>query len=413
MQLSSSPQRDRASRDGVRQLTLLVYLLVFLTAYLQVALVPLLPEMATRYGLSPISSAIVFVSSSASMMLTSFPAGWLSDRLGPKPVTVAAAALMSGSAIAQALPMYAAIVGGRIAFGVAFGMVWTAALAWLTEIAAAHGGDASGQLGTTVASGAIGSAVGPALSGALAEWAGIGVPFAVAAVALSFVVILLAMSDVSTVRRRSAPVLAADSCVAVVPTSRGRSGVVCAAAVALGLSGAVGAVVQLLAPLQLHRDGLTSSTIGVILSTAAIAYIASSSLTVRLRKAMTGVRANALTSLALALTVLPGVLGTSVLTVVAVVALTTIPRAAIGTVAYAFATRGSGAAGSGATIGVLNTVWAASQMTAPLGAGLLNDSFGMRVAYGGLVLVTSLVAGALAIHAWTRRQRRGSVVLCC
>ncbi|MHB8186418.1 MAG: MFS transporter [Dermatophilaceae bacterium] len=412
MQLSSSPQLDRASRDGVRQLTLLVYVLVFLTTYLQVAMVPLLPEMATRYGLSPIGSAIVLVLPSASMMLTSFPAGWLSDRLGPKPVTVAAAALMSGSAIAQALPMYAAIVGGRIAFGVAFGMVWTAALAWLTEIAAAHGGDASGPLGAAVTSGAIGSVVGPALAGVLAERAGMGVPFAAAAVCLSFVVILLATSEVSSIRRRPAPVLAAG--VDVVPTSRRGQGEVWPAAVALALSGAVGAVVQLLAPLQLHRGGSTSSTIGVILSTAAIAYIASSSLTVRLRKAMTGLRANALTSLALALTVLPGALGTSVLTVVLVVALTTIPRAAIGTVAYALATRGSGAAGSGTTIGLLNTVWAASQMAAPLGAGMLNDSFGMRVAYGSLVLVTSLVAGALAIHAWTHRQRRGSVVvLCC
>lgn len=413
MQLSSSPQLERASRDAGRRLNLLIYLLVFVTAYLQVALVPLLPKMAVQYGLSPIGSAVVLALPSASMMLTSLPAGWLSDRLGPKPVTVAAAALMWGSAIAQALPAYAAIVCGRIAFGVAFGMVWTAGLAWLAGVAAAHGGDASGQLGTTVTSGAIGSAVGPALSGILAEAAGAGAPFVVAAVGLSLVVMLLAISDVSILRQRPTQVPVTNAPVAAMPTRRRGRGEVCAAAVALALSGAVGAIVQLLAPIQLHREGSSSSTIGVVLSCAALAYIASSGLTVRLREVMTGLRANALTSLALALTVLPGVLGTTVVAVVAVVGLTTIPRAAIGTVAYALATRGSGAAGSGATIGLLNMVWAASQMVAPLGAGALNDSFGMRTAYAGPVLVTVLFAGALVVHAWMRRPRRDAAADPC
>src|SRR2546421_11029359 len=56
------------------------------------------------------------------------------------------------------------------------------------------------------------------------------------------------------------------------------------------LGGFVGGATNLLAPLQLHQNGLSSAAIGVAFSAAAIAFIASSGLVARFGERAAGVR---------------------------------------------------------------------------------------------------------------------------
>jgi len=348
------------------------------------------------------------------MTVTSLPAGWLSDRFGAKSVTLAATALMLVSAVAQAMPSYLALLSGRFVFGIAFGMVWTAALAWLAGISTDHGRDDAGSLGVTVTVGAIGTAIGPAASGALAEQIGIAAPFVVAAVvAAVLLTVLSARPGPARGPHAAAPVsqepLAPPQ--AVVPSVTDRtqtaqgSGPVWAAATALAVSGAAGAVVSLLAPIQLDRAGFTASSIGLVLSSASVAYILSSSLTVRYRTTITRLQPVALLSLGVAVSVAPGTVSASAIAVAVVVTLSAIPRAAIGTVGYSLATRTTGAAKSGTTIGLLNTIWASSQALAPLGAGALSQSFSTRMAYLALVAGCALAAGAQLLQARALQAR--------
>jgi predicted MFS family arabinose efflux permease len=385
---------------------LLLYLLIFTTAYLQVALVPLLPDLATRYGLSPFGAAVLLVLPSASMMATTLPAGWLSDHFGPKPVTLAATAVMAASAVAHALPVYSALVVGRLLFGIAFGMVWTAALAWLARTAEAGHGDSGRSLGTSVTVGAVGSTVGPGVAGVLAQRLTLATPFALAAVVLAVVAVgLVPAPGYRDVRRR------------VSERDRGRQGrpntglgTAVAAALALVVSGAAGAVVQLLVPIQLHGSGASPALIGLILSSAAVFYIVASGAAVRLRVPLTGLRANALVSAAVGLTLLPGLLAPSLVAAFAVVALTAIPRAAIGTVAYALAIKGRAPATHGAVIGMLNMTWAAAQLAAPLAAGFANELFGPRRTYGVLAVIVGLTAAGLLAHAALARRADGEML---
>ena len=50
-------------------------------------------------------------------------------------LTLAAAALMSGALVAHALPGFWPLLAMRFIFGLGFGTVWTAGIAWITELA--------------------------------------------------------------------------------------------------------------------------------------------------------------------------------------------------------------------------------------------------------------------------------------
>jgi MFS family permease len=65
---------------------------------------------------------------------------------------------------------FGALLAARLAFGVGYGLVWTAALCWLAV--AANGPTA---LGGSVASAGVGGVAGPAASGVLTEQLGLAV----------------------------------------------------------------------------------------------------------------------------------------------------------------------------------------------------------------------------------------------
>src|ERR1700722_20325326 len=146
------------ARLAPRQLLLLLYALFFVAGVAQAAIVPLLPRLAGVYGLSPSETALLLALPGLATLTVSVPAGLAADRFGARRVTLAAGVLLGVSCLAQAAPSLGVLLGGRIAFGVAFGVVWTTGLAWLAEIDPAAAG---GRLGPSVTCSSVGVMIGP------------------------------------------------------------------------------------------------------------------------------------------------------------------------------------------------------------------------------------------------------------
>jgi predicted MFS family arabinose efflux permease len=153
-------------------------------------------------------------------------------------------------------------------FGLGYGVVWTAALAWLAN--ASH--DESALAGTVTVSG-LGTIAGPAFAGFLAQYCGLAAPFVVAAVLVGLMTAMLTSIDfegLSPVARTSVfaslRVAAADR-------------KVLGATAAVVIAGASSGVTTLLIPLELHASGASEGLIGLLFSAAAVLFIIGSAAT--------------------------------------------------------------------------------------------------------------------------------------
>src|SRR6266700_3972361 len=163
---------------GGRLFRALIGALIGVSAAAQFALVPVMPVYARRFGLSGFEQGMVLGATGLATLVVSGPAGAMSDRFGPRRVTLAAGLLMAAATAAQALSGLAlpggfpVLLAARLAFGAGYGMVWTAGLCWLAGAAA--GGPPA--LGGSGAAAGVGGVAGPAASGALAQSLGLAVP---------------------------------------------------------------------------------------------------------------------------------------------------------------------------------------------------------------------------------------------
>ncbi|MDA8284122.1 MAG: MFS transporter, partial [Actinomycetota bacterium] len=196
VRVSAASRAGGAAREAglnraraARQASGAVYALMFTTAVAQATIVPLLPTVQHRYGLDASSLAWILTLPSLAMLVTATPLGILGDRVGNRRVTAAAGALIALSTFAQGVPSLGALVVARLAFGVGYGALWTAGLAWL---AGRDSGGSSRRMAATVTASAVGSTIGPILSGTLASHFGFATPFAVAGVATALVAAVLA-----------------------------------------------------------------------------------------------------------------------------------------------------------------------------------------------------------------------------
>lgn len=391
------------------QLLWLLYALFFVAGVAQAAIVPLLPRLAGVYGLSPSETALLLALPGLATLTVSVPAGLAADRFGARRVTLAAGVLLGVSCLAQAAPSLGVLLTGRIAFGVAFGVVWTTGLAWLAEIDPSAAG---GRLGPSVTCSSVGVMIGPAVGGVLAQHTTLALPFLlIAAVALLVVTPLVVGSEPAGPRR---PEVRAEVQSEVQPedapcTPRSltvalRAPEVVAAAGALTVSGAVAGVSQLLITLGLHRYGLSSSRIGLAFSLAAVSYIGVSALVVRLGARASTLRVNAGATLVLALALIPALSGAGAGALVLALVLTALPRATIGTIAYSLASRAreGGGGRDGLVFGTLNGAWAGAMVLTPLLAGALYQGAGAWAGYLAVIAPSCVIAGALIMRARPR-----------
>jgi MFS transporter, DHA2 family, methylenomycin A resistance protein len=377
-------------------LTPLLHALFFVAAATQSAIVPLLPRLDRVYGLSPASDALLLAAPGLATLAVSMPAGAFADRLGARRMTIAATALMAGAALAQAAPAYALLVAGRLAFGVAYGILWTTGVAWMAGSQSEAG---SPRLGAVATSAAVGMVAGPGIGGLLADQLGLSAPFLIVAGLGAALVLALGLQPAPV--RRPAGQHQTRSVRDVAGLVRDHPGVL-AGAGALAIGGAVGGVTQLLVPLGLHRAGFSASATGLAFSSAAGVYIVISALVVRLGRRATTVRATTLAGLALAVSLLPGTFAGGAGALIGMLLLSTVPRAVVGTVSYPLATESAADAGLGAglVIGLLNGTWAAGLVLAPLLAGVVDQIAGPGAAY-----LAAVVPGALGALLLTWRPR--------
>jgi len=327
----STPTRTsrslRRARLAPRQLLWLIYALFFVAGVAQAAIVPLLPRLASLYGLSPSETALLLALPGLATLAVSVPAGLAADRFGARRMTLVAGALLCISCLAESTPSLTLLLAGRIAFGLAFGVVWTTGIAWLSEIDTTTKG---GRLGPSVTCSSAGVMVGPAVGGILAQHTGIGVPFLLIAAVAALVATPLALGSSPGRAERSdrpdslAPQASLRSLGALV-----RSPGVGAAAGGLVVSGAVSGVSQLLITLGLHHYGFSTGKIGLAFSAAAVCYIAVSASIVRVGERAHTLRFNALATLALALALVPALTGGGPPALVIALLLSALPRAAI------------------------------------------------------------------------------------
>jgi MFS family permease len=386
---------DNITARGHANLRALIWAMCFASTAFQQAIVPLLPEYSRRFSLSGVQTGMLLAATALSTMAVSLPAGTLSDRLGARRITVFAGWLMALAMVFEAFaPSFSALLFARLVFGAGYGIVWTAGLAWLAGVSE-HG---SG-IGGTVAAAGVGSVLGPLVGGGLAGFVGLAAPF-VAAAAL-FVVLAAALSLARLPLPESSPA----------PSSlRGSaSGIlhnrnIVAATAAVVISGLTWSVVYLVGPQELRGAGISTASIGLVLSLAATIFVLGSVLTTSLGGRAVRIRSILVAIGVAALAFVPGMLSAAPLAVMAVICFSAVARSVLWAVCYRLAARGAErmGVGVGVVMGFLQSVWAATSVISPLAAGMLS---GMASPASVFALTCVACIGTLGVTAaWIMRH---------
>jgi MFS family permease len=392
-------QATRTTAGG-RLFRLLIGALILVSAAAQFALVPVMPVYARGLGLSGFEQGMVLGATGLATLVVSVPAGTLADRFGARRITLAAGVLMAAATAAQALAGdFPALLAARLAFGAGYGMVWTAGLCWLAGAIMVGGPPA---LGGSVASAGVGGVAGPAISGALAQSLGLAVPLL--ATAAIFAVITAGLAVLRVPPGPAAPYQAHKRGERPALKHRDLIGAG-AAVVTAGLSTGVCA---LLVPARLHAAGASPGQIGLAFAAAGILFAVGSALTAAAGRRAVNLPVTCAGLLVLVAALALAVVGTTPLLLVAMLCVTTAARSVLWTVSYPLAAsasaRGGTGTGLGASVGLLNVIWAATAVLGPLGAGVAAGHLGAPAAFG---LTDVICAAALAVTAaLTWRDRR-------
>jgi MFS family permease len=394
----------QAARTGAggRLFRWLIGALIGVSAAAQFALVPVMPVYARRFGLSGFEQGMVLGATGLATLVVSVPAGAMSDRFGPRRVTLAAGVLMAVATAAQALSAgFPALLAARLAFGAGYGMVWTAGLCWLAG--AAVGGPPA--LGGSVASAGVGGVAGPAAAGALAQHVGLGVPLL--ATAAGFAVITAGLAAFRVPSGPAAPRAGKMPGLRAVAVNRDLVGAA-AAVVTAGLSTGVCA---LLVPALLHAAGASAGQIGLYFAAAGIMFAVGSAVTAAAGRRAVSLPVTCGGMLVLAAALTPAVVSATPLALLVMLCVTTAARSVLWTVSYSLAasagqaSAGQHSGGMGASIGLLNLIWAATAVLGPLAAGLAAEHLGADAAFGLTQVACVIALAVTATMTWRGRRR--------
>jgi predicted MFS family arabinose efflux permease len=384
-------------RPNASSLVVMVHVVLFVASATQSAIVPMLPDLARLHHLTAATTGFLISAPGLATLAVSAPAGLIADRFGAKRVTVAATALLAAGTLAQALPSLPALLLGRLVFGVAYGIVWTTAVTWLAGTRESAG---SATLGAVAASSAAGMAAGPGVGGLAAQWLGLAAPFLIVGTIAAAAAVALSRQAPGH-RSQTAARDALREMTRVAP----RHPSVRAGAIALAVVGAVGGVTQLLVPLDLHRAGLSTAATGVVFSAAAGLYVVVSGGLARTGGRFVTIGATALAALVLSVSLVPASLTAAPGVLIAVLFVSTVPRAMISTITYPLAAASAGQLSGGAAIGFLNGAWAIGLVLAPILAGALEAVLGQGAGFLVVVIPGALGATWLLSRSWTQPRR--------
>ncbi|MEM1431320.1 MAG: MFS transporter [Pseudomonadota bacterium] len=183
------------------------------TAYAGLMLAnPVFPPLARELGLTELQAGMVISSAALFFALGSPVWGWLSDRVGRKPVFLvglvgigigfalfAAAAYLGQAGVIAGATLLAALFAARIAMGIMLGAVPVSAQAYMADITASA--DRSAGMALIGAANGLGTLLGPAVAALLVTF-GLLVPFYAGAALLILAALVLAVAMPASPRQQ-------------------------------------------------------------------------------------------------------------------------------------------------------------------------------------------------------------------
>ncbi len=238
---------------------------MFVDSLLYLAIVPLLPWYANRFDLSTFEVAFLLASYPITFLLTTIPAGWIAGRVGPRRVVIAGTSFfVFATALFAWAPSGEVIIIARLLQGVGGGVGWAAAMAWLTGNTAPE--RRSRTIGTISGVLSAGAVAGPLL-GALAGATSPVLAFSIAGAIGVVAIIATLLSPVGVVLPRDPALHHTLSRLLHHPL------VLCSLCLALADAASVAAI-DLLAPLWLGDQGVSTTAIGIAIAVGAVLGIA-------------------------------------------------------------------------------------------------------------------------------------------
>jgi MFS family permease len=382
----------------MRRTVVPIYALILLETLVWIAIVPLAPTYADELGLSGVKTGMILAAASLAALVVAFPLGVLADRLGARRVTIVSAFVFTIATVGQGLAdEFWSLLLARAAFGVAFGALWGAGAAWLSD--SLSDARRSGALGAAATVGGVGFTTGPVLAGVLADRYDTGTPFlavGVAAAVVTAALIIAAPTASSTPPRQRLRDL--------LHIAR-RDELVLAGIAIIVLIGLVGGGVNLLVPLQLRDNGVSAGEIGLLFSVASAVYTVVSATVARLGDRAATLRVGGIAALLTGGSIVLVLTSGSTLAAVAFVLLRAPFWSAMDTIIYPLAAAGAhrSSLGRGSVMGLVTIGWAAASTAGPLIAGGIADVAGNRAAYA-LMIVSCALFGLWLLRA--DRSRR-------
>lgn len=241
--------------------------LIALDTILFTMVVPALPEFAERDGFGDTTAALIFAAFPVAQLATALIAAGLVERLGRRPVMIAAVVLLTLATLSFSVAHGpGALAGARAAQGAAAGFVWTAGMAAITDIYPHN--QLGLRMGLAETAGGATGLIGPIIGGILVTAIGLDATFRVAAVLplLAVIPALLVPETRLPGRPRPPAVVWALRRLARVPRAR-------VSAACLALFAGTLALLEPLLPLDLSdRLGLGSLSVGLTFGAGLAAY---------------------------------------------------------------------------------------------------------------------------------------------
>ena len=196
--MSGLPPRN-PERVLSRQLILSLYLPAAVLALGQSMVAPVLPNFTKSFGVGLSEASLVFVAFGAGAVLATFPAGYLMDKIGRRPVLLSGPVLEAvGSFMTPFAHSFPELLFWRLLVGAA-GQLWQQGrLLVIADTAPAN--QRARQMQWMMGMTRAGQLVGPSMGGFLADYYGFWVPFVIHA-ALTLLVVLPSFNLI----RESAP----------------------------------------------------------------------------------------------------------------------------------------------------------------------------------------------------------------
>jgi predicted MFS family arabinose efflux permease len=377
----------------------LVYALILLGELSWAALVPLVPTFAEQLHLSQASAGLLAGATGLAVLVIAIPSGMLADRYGARTVTLAGAALSSGALVAHVIPGFWPLLAARFVFGLGFGTVWTAGVAWIGELSPPENREQALARPMTIAG--VAFMCGPVLAGAVAQTVGVRTPFI--AIGIVGMVVALLLIRVPEPRREQRPAMPS-----LPETLRraAREPIVVASLVFTLIASCVSSAIYLLVPLQLHDDGLSAGGIGAAFSAGALVFACVSFVVGRLGARAAKMVVGGAATILLAAVLLMPIASETVPSLVGLLVLRAPLFAILFGISFPLAAIGADRAGigRGVVLGLLNGVWAAANVIGPIAGGALADVAGRSAVY------LLLVAGCTLAAIWLLPRRSAAPV---